>query len=279
MAIEIGRFNCLTISARQNHQLELDAGPFGTLRLSDRAVAEDCRPGDSLDVFLYVDANDKVAATTDAPLAAVGEFGWLQVVAVNDIGAFLDWGLPKDLLLPFGEQKHPPEVGKRVMVKVLWHERTQRIVASSRIDKFISEQAEGLVAGQAVSLLIGDKTTLGFKAIVNHASWGVLYSNELYQPLAKGQRVEGYIKRIRPDGKIDLTLTKPGYGKIPSLAEQIIAALEEHDGFLMITDKSPPETIRAVFKVSKKAYKQAVGALYKQRRIAIEDKGIRLLEP
>lgn len=276
--VDIGQFNSLTVIETLDHSVRLDAGDGGSVLLAGRAAPADCQPGDVLDVFVYVDAHDRLAATTEAPLACVGEFAWLKVVAVNEVGAFLDWGLPKDLLLPYGEQKYPPEVGKRVMVKVLLHERTQRIIASTRIDSFVEEEAENLKNGQPVSILISDKTELGFKAIVDNRFWGVLYANEVYQPLTKGQRLTAYIKQIRPDQKIDLTLAEPGYATIPSLAEQIISRLREHDGFLMLTDKSSPETIRAVFKVSKKAYKKAVGALYKQRRIVIEDKGIRLIE-
>lgn len=275
---ELGKLNRLTVIARQEYGLTLDGEQFGELVLANRAVPAECNVGDQVDVFLYHDAKEKVAASSEAAEASVGEYAWLKVVEVNDIGAFLDWGLPKDLFLPYGEQKYVPEVGKRVMVKVMMHERTGRIMASTRIDSFIHEQADNLRTGQPVDLLITDKTDLGYKAIVDNAYWGVLYNNEIYQPLKKGQRIKGYVKRLRDDKKIDLTLTQPGYSKIPSLAEQIIATLKEHDGFLMLTDKSSPETIRGVFKVSKKAYKQAVGALYKQRRISIEGNGIRLIE-
>lgn len=277
--VEIGRFNHLTVIRRSEKGLHFDGGEFGDIVLPARASsASHKEPGESLDVFIYTDTNDRLTATTEAPIACVGEFAWLTVVSVNDIGAFLDWGLPKDLFLPYGEQKYLPEVGKRVMVKVLLHERTNRVIASTRVDSFVKDESEGLKAGQAVDLLITDKTELGFKAIVENQFWGVLYSNEIYEKISKGQRITGYIKRIRDDKKIDLTLSQPGYGKISVLSDQIIEALKEHDGFLMITDKSSPEVINNVFKVSKKAYKQAIGALYKQRRIALEDKGIRLIE-
>jgi predicted RNA-binding protein (virulence factor B family) len=275
---ELGRVNRLTVTGQLAQGWCLDGEQFGEVMLPTRAAPQACQIGDQLEVFLYVDAQDRVAASAEAALASVGEFAWLKVLEVNEVGAFLDWGLPKDLLLPYGEQKYPPEVGKRVMVKVMLHERTDRLIASTRIDSFVQEETDELRNGQAVDLLIADKTELGYKAIVNNAYWGVLYSSELYQTLSKGQRLQGFVKYIRPDKKIDLTLTQPGYGKISSLAEQIVATLQQHDGFLMLTDKSSPEAIRGVFKVSKKAYKQAVGALYKQRRIAIEDKGIRLLD-
>ena len=279
--VEIGRFNHLTVIRQSEKGLHFDGGEFGDIVLPARissSNSQESKPGESLEVFIYTDTNDRLTATTEAPLACVGEFAWLKVVSVNDIGAFLDWGLPKDLFLPYGEQKYLPEVGKRVMVKVLLHERTNRVIASTRVDSFVKDEAYNLKAGQAVDLLIADKTELGFKAIVENQFWGVLYSNEIYEKINKGQRIKGYIKRIRDDRKIDLTLSQPGYGKISALADQIIEALEEHDGFLMITDKSSPEVINNVFKVSKKAYKQAIGALYKQRRIVLEEKGIRLVD-
>ena len=184
--------------------------------------------------------------------------------------------MPKDLLLPFAQQKFPPVEGKRVLVKV-YLDNSNRLAASSRIDKYLKEETTGYTVGQEVDLMVADKTELGFKAIVDSAYWGMLYSNEVFQPLNKGDRISGYVKRVRDDNRLDITLTQPGYEKISGVAGQILEVLKEHDGYLMITDKSSPETIRSVFKISKKVYKKAIGALYKQRRIAIEEKGIRLL--
>ena len=273
--MQIGQFNAMTVAAKTDKGWLLQSrdGEGEALLAAHSAI----KTGDVLQVFVYIDGKGRPVATLDKPLATVGEFAWLQVVAVNQTGAFLDWGLPKDLLLPYGEQKFDPEVGKRVMVRV-YLDNSGRIVASSRIDSFIEEENQNFKPGQQVEVLVADKTELGFKAIIENSHWGMIYSNEIYSPIAKGQRLSAWVNRIRRDKRIDLILNQPGYNKVSALAELIIDKLEEHDGFLMITDKSPPEVIRSLFKTSKKAYKQAVGALYKQRRIVIEEKGIRLLD-
>ena len=275
--VAIGRFNQLEIVNNNDAGVLLEAGEFGQILLPKRFVGNQAKLGDELTVFIYLDSEDRLIATTETPHACEGDFAWLKVVEVNQVGAFLDWGLPKDLLLPFAQQKTPPAEGKRVLVKI-YLDNSHRLAATSRIDKYLKEESTGYKVGQLVDLIIADKTELGFKAIVDNAYWGMLYNNELFQPLKKGERVKGYIKRVREDKKLDITLTQPGYEKISAVAEQIIAVLKEHDGYLMITDKSTPETIRSVFRISKKVYKKAIGALYKQRRIAIEDNGIRLLD-
>ena len=275
--VAIGRFNQLEIVNNNDAGVLLEAGEFGQILLPKRFVGNQAKLGDELTVFIYLDSEDRLIATTETPHACEGDFAWLKVVEVNQVGAFLDWGLPKDLLLPFAQQKTPPAQGKRVLVKI-YLDNSHRLAATSRIDKYLREESTGYKVGQLVDLIIADKTELGFKAIVDNAYWGMLYNNELFQPLKKGERVKGYIKRVREDKKLDITLTQPGYEKISAVAEQIIAVLKEHDGYLMITDKSTPETIRSVFRISKKVYKKAIGALYKQRRIAIEDNGIRLLD-
>jgi predicted RNA-binding protein (virulence factor B family) len=276
--VAIGQFNQLSVIEIGDRGVYLDDTQQGRIFLSRRPADRVLTVGDNVDVFIYTDSNHGLVATTETPLACVDEFAWLKVVDINDVGAFLDWGLPKDLLLPYSEQKYEPEIGRRVMVKVFLDKQTNRIAASTRIDNFLEEESTHYITGQEVDLLIVDKTELGYKAIVNHTHWGVLYTNELYQEISKGQRISGFIKRLRDDHKIDLTLEQPGYERIPSVADQIIEILKHHDGYLMVTDKTSPETIRSIFKVSKKVYKKAVGALYKQRRIDIEENGIRLLE-
>ncbi len=275
--VAIGRFNLLEIVKDSDMGVFLDGGEFGHILLPKRFVSGEAQLGDELTVFVYLDSDDRLIATTDTPHACEGDFAFLKVVEINKVGAFLDWGLPKDLLLPFAQQKFPPVEGKRVLVKV-YLDNSNRLAASSRIDKYLKEETAGYKVGQEVDLLIADKTELGFKAIVDSTYWGMLYSNEVFQPLNKGERVTAYVKRVREDNRLDISLTQPGYEKISGVAEQIIAVLKEHDGYLMITDKSSPETIRSVFKISKKVYKKAIGALYKERRIAIEEKGIRLIE-
>jgi len=196
-------------------------------------------------------------------------------VSLNYVGAFLDWGLPKDLLVPFSEQHHEMEVGKSYLVKVFLDDKN-RIAATTKIDRFITDESVDFEAGQKVSLIIADKTELGFKAIVNNTHWGLLYQNELFQLLKRGQKLDGYIKQIRDDGKIDLILYQPGYGKVVSLTDNILNKLKQNNGTLMLSDKSPPEAIYAAFGVSKKVFKQAIGALYKKKLITIDKNGIKL---
>jgi len=247
-----------------------------TVFLPRSDVAEGKSVGDTIDVFLYGDSADRITATTTAPLACVGEFAWLKIVDVSTVGAFLDWGLPKDLLLPFAEQKFTPEVGRRVLVRV-YLDNSNRLAASTRIDNFLDEDGSQYTTGQEVQLLIADSTELGYKAIVNNSHWGVLYSTELFQSVRKGQKLTGYIKKVRDDKKLDLSLSRSGFGQVEALTETILLTLKQNDGFMMITDKSPQETIYSLFKVSKKVYKKAIGVLYKQKKIAIEKSGIRYL--
>jgi predicted RNA-binding protein (virulence factor B family) len=223
-----------------------------------------------------VDSEGHLAATTKTPLAQVDDIAWLKVVSLNYVGAFLNWGLPKDLLVPFSEQHHEMEVGRSYLVKVFLDEKN-RIAATTKIDRFIADESVDFEAGQKVTLIIADKTELGFKAIVNNTHWGLLYQNELFQPLKRGQKLDGYIKKIRDDGKIDLSLHHPGYGKVVSLTDNILIKLKENDGVLMLSDKSPPEAIYAAFGVSKKVFKQAIGALYKKKLITIDKNGIKLV--
>ena len=206
----------------------------------------------------------------------IGQVAWLKVVDVNDLGAFVDWGLSKDLFIPFAEQKHPWRPGSFTLVKI-YLDNQGRPAGSTRIDHWIEDTATGLSIGQEVALLIAEQTDLGFKAIINDQFWGLLYSNELHRRVRKGQVVEGYIQRIRDDGKIDLTLNQPGFSasKIDAVARAIEDNLHANSGFLALNDKSPPPDIYAAFGVSKKVFKQAVGALYKARKITIEPGGLR----
>ncbi|MDW5375966.1 S1-like domain-containing RNA-binding protein [Halomonas sp. HP20-15] len=216
------------------------------------------------------------------PIAEVGEVALLKVVTVNATGAFLDWGRPKDLLLPFGEQDLRPAVGKSVLVKINVDD-SGRPVASMRLNRFITDEAEGLATGDAVTLVIGDRTELGVKAVVEHRFWGLLYHDE-YQavgsrPPRRGERLTGYVKRIRDDGRLDLTLQPLGGARRDLAGERIMAALEDGQGFLALNDKSPASAIKARLGISKSAFKQAIGGLYRQRRIRLEADGIRRLEP
>ena len=274
--INIGKINKLNVVKKQGADVYLDNGTSGKVLLADKKMSANCQVGDSLAVFVYVDNEGHLAATTKMPLAQVDDIAWLKVVSLNYVGAFLDWGLPKDLLVPFSEQHHEMEVGRSYLVKVFLDDKN-RIAATTKIDRFITDESVDFEIGQNVSLIIADKTELGFKAIVNNTHWGLLYQNELFQPLRKGQKLDGYIKKIRDDQKIDLSLHHPGYGKVVSLTDNILIKLKENDGVLMLSDKSPPEAIYAAFGVSKKVFKQAIGALYKKKLITLDKNGIKLV--
>jgi predicted RNA-binding protein (virulence factor B family) len=274
--LNIGKINTLNVVKKQGADVYLDNGTSAKVLLADKKLPENCQVGDALNVFVYVDSEGHLAATTKAPLAQVDDIAWLKVVSLNYVGAFLDWGLPKDLLVPFSEQHHEMEVGKSYLVKVFLDDKN-RIAATTKIDRFIADESVDFEVGQKVSLIIADKTELGFKAIVNHTHWGLLYQNELFQPLKRGQKLDGYIKQIREDGKIDLNLNQPGYGKVVSLTDNILNKLKENNGTLMLSDKSPPEAIYNAFGVSKKVFKQAIGALYKKELITIDKNGITLV--
>jgi len=274
--LNIGKINKLNIVKKQGADVYLDSGASGKVLLADKKLSATCQVGDTLEVFVYVDSEGHLAATTKIPLAQVDEIAWLKVVSLNYVGAFLDWGLPKDLLVPFSEQHHEMEVGRSYLVKVFLDDKN-RIAATTKIDRFINDESVDFEVGQKVSLIIAEKTELGFKAIVNNTHWGLLYQNELFQALRKGQKLDGYIKKIRDDQKIDLSLHHPGYGKVVSLTDNILIKLKENDGVLMLSDKSPPEAIYAAFGVSKKVFKQAIGALYKKKLITLDKNGIRLI--
>lgn len=274
----IGKYNTLKVLEVGAHGAILDGGPGKRLLLGLLQCPSNLAPGDEMDVFVYLDSQGDPVPTTTRPAAQLGEVAWLEVAEVNDLGAFVDWGLPKDLFIPFAQQQHKLGKGRHALVKI-YQDNQGRLAGSTRVDHWIKDAAQGLKQGQKVSLLIADKTELGFKAIINHEYWGLLYGNELYRRVRKGQSVDGYIKQIRPDGKVDLALDQPGFSKdkMSHVGEAIVAALREQDGFLPLNDKSPPPDIHAAFGVSKKVFKQAVGALYKQRIIALEEGGIRLI--
>ncbi|MEQ1557553.1 MAG: S1-like domain-containing RNA-binding protein [Methyloglobulus sp.] len=274
--IEIGKVNHLKIVSCVGSSIYLASKASAKVLLIDKKPPENSAVGDELDVFVYVDTEGHLAATTIIPKALVDEIAWLKVVSLNYVGAFLDWGLPKDLLVPFSEQHHELEVGKSYLVK-LFLDSQNRILATTKIDKFIADEGFYFKTGQEVSLLIADKTDLGIKAIINNTHWGMLYQNELFQSVTKGQKLTGFIKQIREDHKIDLSLHKPGYGKVEELSETILIKLKANNGFLPLTDKSPPETIYSMFGVSKKVFKQAIGALYKKKSILLEKDSIRLI--
>ncbi len=276
---EIGKYNILKVVKDLDFGLYLDGGEeLGEILLPRRYVPVNCTVDDELEVFIYLDSEDRLIATTEMPDAIVGEFACLTAVEVGKVGAFLDWGLPKDLLVPFREQKVDIEKGKNYVVYVYLDDESRRIAATSKIEKYLDNLPPEYEEGQEVDLMIYGESDLGYKAIVNNTHTGILYANEVFRKLNRGEKVKGYIKKVREDDKIDLMLDKPGYKKVDSIAQSILDKLNDLNGFLDLTDKSPADEISRRLGISKKNFKKAVGSLYKQRMITIEDKGIRLVK-
>lgn len=273
----IGKRGLLPILRSAPPGYYLDGGSHGEILLPGRYIPKGVIPGGILDVFVYRDSEDRLVATTESPHAQVGEFALLRAISVNPrIGVFLDWGLEKDLLLPIREQASPVRAGDWILVRVALDEKTDRIIASMRLNRYLNLTPPTYLEGQAVKLIVIDETPLGYNAVVEHAHRGLLYHSDLAAPLSSGQPLDGFVRAVREDGKIDLALDRAGYRRIAPLTEQIVEALTESGGSLPYHDNSAPEEIRAVFGVSKKAFKQAIGALYRDRRISIEKTGIRL---
>ena len=276
--LKIGKFNKLKIIRQYAKDIYLDGGGSVEVVLVKTDAPRQCNIGDELNVFVYGDLKEGFQATLQIPFAQVDDVAWLKVKEVNDTGAFLDWGLAKDLLLPYGEQTQKVVVGRSCLVK-LFLDENNRIAASMLLDDFIQEEAFYFKQGEKVDLVIADETDLGRKAIVNNEFWGVLYQNEIFQKLRKGQKTTGYIKKVREDNKLDLVLQIAKYGdKVDTVTEKILAKLESQGGVILINDKSHPDDIYRAFGVSKKVFKQSIGGLYKKRIIAIDKAGIRLLD-
>lgn len=276
--VEIGKYNTLKIVKDLDFGVYLDGGDDLEILLPARYVPRNVKPGDEVEVFIYHDNEGRIIATTAKPLAIVGEFQWMECKSVNDMGAFLEWGLMKDLLVPFREQKMPMREGKWYLVYVHLDHVTKRIVASARVDKFLDNVPPVYEFNQEVDLLVADETEIGYKVIINNLHWGLVYHNEIYRRLERGEHLKGYIKEVREDEKIDVSLTRLGYEKVEGIAGIILDALKVQNGFLPVHDKSPAEEIYSLFGCSKKSFKQAIGALYKKKLISIEPVGIRLIE-
>lgn len=276
MAI-LGKVNPLKVVKIVDFGVYLDGGSDGEILLPKRYVPEVCEIDDTVPVFIYNDSEDRLIATTEKPYVMVGEFAALEVVEVNEVGAFLDWGLMKNLMVPFREQKLKMEEGRRYPVFVFVDFDSKRITASAKIEKFVDESKPELEVGQEVDLLIYKKTDMGWKAVINQQYTGVLYDNEIFKEIHTGESLKGFVKQIRPDDKIDLMLQKAGFEKIDDFALKLHALLKEADGFLPFTDKSLADDIYEEFGISKKTFKKAVGDLYKKRQILLEPDGIRLV--
>lgn len=276
---QIGKRNSLTVLHSTPHGIYLDGGDHGEILLPNRYIPKGTSIGDALDVFIYRDSEDRLVATTEHPLATVGEFATLEVVSVNrNIGAFLNWGLLKDLLLPFREQADQVFVGDKVVAYIMLDEKTDRIIATTRLNRHLSRQRPPFKPAQQVSLLITARTPLGYNAIVEGSHVGLLYHSNIGAPLQIGQKLNGFVSAIHPSGKIDLSLDASGYQRVASLTDRILEALKNSGGKLAFDDDSPPEIIRSTFEASKKAFKQALGALYRQRRIRFTNPGIEALD-
>lgn len=277
ISAEIGRTNTLPVLRDAGFGLYLDGGTLGDILLPKRYVPEGTSVGDTIEVFIYRDSEDRIIATTETPLVEVGEFAALKVVAVNRTGAFLDWGLEKDLLVPFREQRDPLRIGRRYLVYVYLDPVSERIVASTRLRRYLSHEAPAYKPGERVRLRVWQDSKLGYEVLVNDQHTGMLYRNEVFQKLQIGELLEGFVKQVRLDGKIDCSLKAAVEERIDPLAEKILEALKDAGGSIPYTDKSPPEAIYRKFGCSKRDFKMSIGRLYKQRLVALEGHATRLI--
>lgn len=277
--MQIGQVNAFEVLKTVRFGAYLDGEELGEILLPSRELPPDCQVGDRVEAFLYKDSEDRLIASTTLPLARVGDLALLRVVDVGPVGAFLDWGLPKDLLVPRSEQQEPMQKGWRYLVCIALDRSSQRIYASSKLERFFNSRQVDVQEGDQVDLVIAGKTAYGFKAVVNMTSMGMLYADEVYESLEPGRQQKGFVTGLRPDGKIDLSLHKPGYDKVLEAKEKIMQVVHEQGGFLAVTDKSPPTHIHELFGISKKTFKQAIGGLYKAGRIRLESNGLFVIRP
>ena len=275
--ITLGAYNLLKVVKKVDFGMYLDGGVEGEILLPTRYVPEGCKIGDELNVFLYLDQDEKIIATTLEPLAKVGDFACLEVAWVNEYGAFLNWGLMKDLFCPFREQKKRMQKGERYIVYVKLDEESYRIMATAKVDKYLNQDKPAYKHGDEVDLLVQQKTELGFKVIIDNAYGGLIYDNQVFRPLHTGDRLKGYIDRVRPDGKIDVTVQPTGRRQTEEFSDVLLAYLQDNGGHCSLGDKSPAELIADRFKVSKKTFKKAIGDLYRKRLITISDEAIDLV--
>lgn len=276
--LKIGNYNTLTVAREVDFGLYLATDDGREILIPNRYVPEGTRIGDELRVFVYNDSDDRLIATTETPYAEVGEFAFLQVRDVNATGAFLDWGLPKDLLVPFSQQRSRMNRGGIYLVYLYLDDSSKRVAASAKIDRFLGNVFADYAPRTRVSCLVVDHTPLGYKVIVDNLHWGMIYENEIFRPLEIQQTIEAFVKSVRPDGKIDLTLSDKAVRRVGDLADHIMEALEEGGGEIYITDASTPDEIRAAFACSKKDYKKALGHLYKSGKILLGQEKIEMVK-
>ena len=284
--IKLGEYNVLRVKEVARREgfgevfgLYMDGGREGEILMPQKYVPERAKPGDEIECFIYLDQDERPIATTEKPLAKVGDFAYLECAWVNEYGAFLNWGLTKDLFCPFREQKKRMEIGDSYIVYVHIDEESYRIVASAKVEHFLSNDVAkaGFKRNQEVEILIWQKTDLGFKAIVNNQYPGLVYQNQVYKYVHTGDRMKAYIHNVRPDGKLDLTLQPTGMAAAEDFSATLFQYLQDNNGYCVLGDKSSPDDIKHQFQVSKKVFKKAIGELYKQRKIRIEDDGIYLV--
>lgn len=275
--IKLGKYNQLEVVKEVDFGVYLNGDEDGEILLPKRYVPEGTKPGDILNVFIYLDMEERLVATTLQPYVQVGEFACLQVAWVNQFGAFLDWGLMKDLFVPFREQKMKMQKGKRYVVHVNLDEESYRIVASAKVGHYLSTEKPEYQPGQEVNVMVWQRTDLGYKVIVENQFSGMLFHNEVFQPLEAGMHLSAFVKQVRPDGKIDLELQKAGARKVDDFSEVLLQYIKDNDGFTPLNDKTDAEVIYQTFGVSKKTFKKAVGDLYKKRLVVLEEGGIRLV--
>ena len=276
MNVKLGKYNQLEVVKTVDFGVYLDGGDDGEILLPSRYVPEGCKPGDVLNVFIYLDNEERLVATTLEPYVQVGEFACLEVAWVNEYGAFLDWGLMKDLFVPFREQKMKMQKGHRYVVHAHVDEDSYRIMASAKVERYLSKELPEYQPGEEVEVMAWQKTDLGYKVIVDNKFGGLVYQKEIFKPLEPGMRMQAFVRQVREDGKIDLTLQKDGLQKVGDFAEILLQYIKDNGGHTSLNDKSAAEDIYDTFGVSKKTFKKAVGDLYKKRLVILVEGGIQL---
>ena len=277
MNVILGKYNQLEVVKEVDFGVYLNGGDDGEILLPSRYVPEGCKPGDMLNVFIYLDNEERLIATTLQPKVQVDEFACLEVAWVNEFGAFLDWGLMKDLFVPFREQKMKMQKGHRYVVHTHVDEDSYRIMASAKVEKYLSKEMPSYRPGEEVEVMAWQKTDLGYKVIVDNLYSGLVYQKEIFKSLEPGMKMTAYVRQVREDGKIDLTLQKDGLQKVGDFAEVLLQFIKDQGGHTHLNDKSAAEDIYEAFGVSKKTFKKAVGDLYKKRLILLVEDGIRLV--
>jgi len=275
----IGQYAELKVAKLVDFGVFLEGEDEALILLPNQYVPAKTQIDDTIKVFIYRDSEDRIIATTLTPNAIAGEFAVMKVKSVTNIGAFLDWGLAKDLLVPFSEQRDKLQEGLSYLVFVYIDESTGRIVATAKIEKILKDVELSYSEGDEVDILVGKRGDLGFQVLINDDALGIIYKNEIFGHIKTGDKRKAYIKKLRPDGKIDISLQQQGYqNEVPKSGQQILDMLKDEEEFLPLNDKSSPDEIHYLLKMSKKNFKKAIGLLYKQKLITIEDAGIYLVQ-